>query len=296
MSSLSFDPVAHLYDSTRGFPEEVIRQVVESIGLTVNGNSQARFFEVGVGTGRFAFPLVTSGYQYTGIDISEKMLSQLLKKLLAAGWQEEVLPWGNMPDEDLAQNPPVQRLVHKENQGAIRLAIADMTAIPFSDASFDVVMAIHVFHLVSNWQKALQEAMRVLRPGGVLIRCWEENWQEYWKPGSHDIKNHWCTIVQELGGSTEHPGTSDQVVTEWLQKQGFETEQIAILRWQRRTTSRSIFEGIAQRAWTSTQVVPDTIFAASLERLQEWLEERYGEDIDKVFTQEERVIISKTQL
>ena len=296
MSSLSFDPVAHLYDATRGFPEEVIRQIVEAIEIAAGGTTQTRFFEVGVGTGRFAFPLAESGHRYTGIDISEKMLRQLRKKLVTTGWQEELLSWGGLSDEDLAQNPPVQRFVQKEKQGAIRLAIADMTDIPFYDGSFDAVLAVHVFHLVSNWQKALQEVIRVLRPGGMLLRCWEENWQEVWKPGSHDIKNHWCTIVQELGGSTEHPGTSDQAVTEWLQKQGFETEQVATLVWQRPTTPRAIFEGIAQRAWTSTQVVPDPIFTVSLQRLQQWLDEQYGESIDRVFTQEQHVIISRTRI
>ena len=135
-----------------------------------------------------------------------------------------------------------------------------------------------------------------MRPGGELLRCWEEKWQDQWKPGTEDIRNHWCTIVQELGGSTEHPGTSDQEVTEWLQKQGFETEQVEVLTWSRSTTPRAIFDGIAQRVWTSTQLVPDAIFATSLERLQQWMDEYYGDTLDKVFTQDQRVIISRTQV
>ncbi len=46
---------------------------------------------------------------------------------------------------------------------------------------------MHVFHLVSDWQEALQEVMRVLRPGGVLVRCWQDNWEELWKPGRDEI-------------------------------------------------------------------------------------------------------------
>jgi hypothetical protein len=29
MTSVSFDPVAHLYDATRGYPEEVTRQIIQ---------------------------------------------------------------------------------------------------------------------------------------------------------------------------------------------------------------------------------------------------------------------------
>jgi ubiquinone/menaquinone biosynthesis C-methylase UbiE len=294
MSSVSFDPVAHLYDATRGFPEPVIRQIVAAIEKATNANTQTSFLEVGVGTGRFAFPLAEAQHQYTGIDISEKMLSRLEEKLHAGGWQEKPLSWGSLPDEDATRNLEVQHFVQEGKQGTMRLAIADMTAIPFHDASFDAVLAIHVFHLVQHWQKALQEVIRVLRPGGVFVRCWEEKWQESWKPGSHDIRNQWCTFVHELGGSTEHPGTSDQAVTEWLQQQGFETKQMEVLTWQRQTTARAIFEAIAQRAWTSTQLVPDAIFTASLERLQPWIDEHYGDTIDEVFVQEQRTVISRT--
>jgi ubiquinone/menaquinone biosynthesis C-methylase UbiE len=294
MSSVSFDPVAHLYDATRGFPEPVTRQIVAAIEETTHANTQTRFLEVGVGTGRFAFPLAEAEHQYTGIDISEKMLSQLEEKLHAGGWQATSLSWGSFPDEDATRKLEAQHFAQPGKQGTMRLAIADMTAIPFYDASFDAVIAIHVFHLVPDWQKALREVARVLRPGGVLVRCWEEKWQEHWHPGTYDIRSQWSAIVHELGGDTKHPGTSDQAVTDWLQQQGFKTEQVEALTWQRPTTARTIFNGIAQRAWTSAQLLPDTIFAASLERLQQWMDEHYGNTIDEVFTQEQRVIISRT--
>jgi ubiquinone/menaquinone biosynthesis C-methylase UbiE len=296
MSSVSFDPVAHLYDATRGFPEEVIQQIVAAIEKATNGDTQTRFLEVGVGTGRYAVPLAEAQHHYTGIDISEKMLSRLEEKLHAGDWQAQLQSWGSLPDEDATRNLNVQRFIHKDKQGAMRLTIADMTTIPFHDASFDVVIASHVFHLVSNWQEALQEIVRVLRPGGILIRSWEAKWQEHWKPGAHDIRNQWCTIVQELGGDTEHPGASDQEVTDWLHNKGFETEQLETLVWQRSTTPRAVFEGIAQRIWTSTQLIPDAIFAASLERLKQWMDEQYGDTLDQVLIQEQHVIIGKTQV
>jgi len=53
----------------------------------------------------------------------------------------------------------------------IRLADGDMTALPFPDASFDLVcacLAIHNLHPSARRELAIREAIRVLRPGGRL--------------------------------------------------------------------------------------------------------------------------------
>lgn len=54
----------------------------------------------------------------------------------------------------------------------IELHTADMTAMPFEDASFDLVvssLAIHNVKGKDNRRKAVAEAVRVLRPGGRLL-------------------------------------------------------------------------------------------------------------------------------
>jgi arsenite methyltransferase len=54
----------------------------------------------------------------------------------------------------------------------VELHTADMTALPFSDASFDVVtssLAIHNLPTLDARYEALDEALRVLRPGGRLV-------------------------------------------------------------------------------------------------------------------------------
>lgn len=297
MTSISFDPIAHVYDALRGYPETVTRQIVEAMDKAAHGTAQTRLLEIGVGTGRFALPFASLGRQYTGIDISEKMLNQLEGKLRAANWQEESLAWGSLPDEDEMRKLDVQRFVSQNEQAAMRLVVADMTAIPFHDASFDAVIASHVFHLVSEWQQALREVRRIVRPGGVLVRRWQDRWESRWKAEAPSIKGQWSRIVQELGGSTRYPGASEQEVTAWLQAQGMETEQQEVLVWQRSFTSRAIFEGIARRQWTNASVVPEPIFTTALERLRQWLDDHYdAAALEEPFTEEEHVIIGRTQM
>jgi ubiquinone/menaquinone biosynthesis C-methylase UbiE len=45
---------------------------------------------------------------------------------------------------------------------------ADATRLPFPDDRFDAVLSFIMLHHVIDWETALGEAIRVLRPGGVL--------------------------------------------------------------------------------------------------------------------------------
>lgn len=46
---------------------------------------------------------------------------------------------------------------------------ADVTALPYDDGSFDVVTSYLMLHHVVGWRAALEEAARVLRPGGHFV-------------------------------------------------------------------------------------------------------------------------------
>jgi len=58
----------------------------------------------------------------------------------------------------LSGNPPV-----------FRFAQADAQALPFTDATFDAVIANHMLYHVPNRERAYAEVQRVLRPGGRLF-------------------------------------------------------------------------------------------------------------------------------
>lgn len=46
---------------------------------------------------------------------------------------------------------------------------ADATRLPFPDASFDAVVSFIMLHHVIDWERAVAEAARVLRPAGLLV-------------------------------------------------------------------------------------------------------------------------------
>ena len=60
-----------------------------------------------------------------------------------------------------------ERLVFGPNPP--RFILASATDLPLSDASMDAVFAVMTFHCLPQPQRVVQEAARVLRPGGVFI-------------------------------------------------------------------------------------------------------------------------------
>lgn len=52
---------------------------------------------------------------------------------------------------------------------AHRVLQADVTALPFADASFDGAHVAHVLHVVDEWRRAIGEVARVVRPGGSVL-------------------------------------------------------------------------------------------------------------------------------
>jgi ubiquinone/menaquinone biosynthesis C-methylase UbiE len=90
---------------------------------------------------------------------------------------------GAMAAELLAVYPEVSLTVTDVDQAMVEAAsarlsqfgdratarYADANALPFADGTFDVVLSWVMLHHTLEWEKALAEAIRVLRPGGQLV-------------------------------------------------------------------------------------------------------------------------------
>jgi ubiquinone/menaquinone biosynthesis C-methylase UbiE len=55
------------------------------------------------------------------------------------------------------------------NMDNLRFLAHDATQLPFEAGAFDVVSSYKMTHHIPAWQVALNEMLRVLRPGGYLI-------------------------------------------------------------------------------------------------------------------------------
>lgn len=71
-------------------------------------------------------------------------------------------------DYDQSMVDAAQRRLASFNS-RVEVRQADATSLPFSDASFDSALSFIMLHHVVDWEQALAELVRVLRPGGVLV-------------------------------------------------------------------------------------------------------------------------------
>jgi phosphatidylethanolamine/phosphatidyl-N-methylethanolamine N-methyltransferase len=126
---------APVYDVVFGSVFENARRMAVEASERVGG----RILEVGVGTG-ISLPYYSAKSRVVGIDISEPMLRVARRRVV---------------DE---------RLEHVE-----QLEVMDAENLDFPDSSFDVVVAQYVVNTVPHPEIALDEFLRVLRPGGELV-------------------------------------------------------------------------------------------------------------------------------
>jgi ubiquinone/menaquinone biosynthesis C-methylase UbiE len=108
------------------------------LGLVVRGRAPLDALDVGCGTGFLSLELAARGHRVTGIDFAPQMLAEAQRKAAT----QEGLP--------------------------VRFEEGDAEALRFSDASFDLVITRHVLWTLPHPEAAIDEWIRVLRPGGRL--------------------------------------------------------------------------------------------------------------------------------
>ena len=257
MPGVNFDRAASFYDATRALPEGVADQVADAILRCVGAGPNTRFLEVGIGTGRIALPLILAGYAYCGIDLSASMLGTLRRKLTG----------------------------HPERRTRTGLALADAMSLPLRAGAVDVVLMIHLLHLVDDHVCTLHEARRVLRPGGRIIVSANEFAEGNRRDraagreatGWRLVTNRWNAVLADLGvdRTTREQGRwlADAAIVEALAKIGASTERVVLARYRERPqTARERVAAHQARIYSSDWGIPDDIHAEASRRLAAWLE------------------------
>ncbi|MFC6260434.1 class I SAM-dependent methyltransferase [Levilactobacillus fujinensis] len=100
------------------------------------------------------------------------LLTRLASRLEPAGQAVGLDLWHSRDQSHNAAAVTQRNVTALRLTDRVKLVTGDMVALPFQDAQFDVVttsFALHNIHDVQQRQRALQEAMRVLKPGGQLV-------------------------------------------------------------------------------------------------------------------------------
>ncbi|MGH9208484.1 MAG: class I SAM-dependent methyltransferase, partial [Acidimicrobiales bacterium] len=245
--SISFDRAVDYYDRTRSFSPDALREVTRILAEELMGRGPC--LEIGVGTGRVALPLCDVGISVAGIDVSEPMLRRLVAKSRGG--------------------PP------------LLLSVADATGLPFADASLGGALACHVLHLIPNWKDAVEEIVRVVRPGGVFLV----------DPGGGP-RGPWGEIFsrvsRQLGMTEPRVGLKDGSELDALMVgKGVTVRKLPeVLETVRRPLSDALGELQDQiHAWT--WAVPSGDMAAAVNGTRDWAIGRFGDlekprDVEKV--------------
>jgi phosphatidylethanolamine/phosphatidyl-N-methylethanolamine N-methyltransferase len=131
-----------------------------------------RVLEVGVGTG-LSLSDYGHGTRVVGIDISEPMLDKARGRVKARGMA---------------------------NVEALEVMDAEHLTVP--DASFDVVVAQYVITAVPHPERALDEFLRVVRPGGEIILTTRISAEAGMR---HTLEKWLMPLTTKLGFRTEFP-------------------------------------------------------------------------------------------
>lgn len=242
-----YNNIAEIYDTTRSLPPTIEQQVTEFILHQVNATPQTTFLELGIGTGLIAIPIVQKGYSYTGIDISQEMMTQIQRKL------------GTVPDH-------------------LTLIQADASKFSVEAHSFDVILMRHFIHIISDWQLMLSEIRRVLKSGGVYLYC-----ESPWTPHQKEFEKQWETILQQQPGyqmpSFESGDRATQAtVINWLTAQGAVVETAIAAQWQVEETVGDRLALYETRDHGSCWSVSGAEFPKVMQQFRNWCRQHYGSE------------------
>ena len=106
--------------------------------LVLAGRGVLDALDAGCGTGFLTFELVARGHHVTGVDFAPAMIAEARRKAA-------------------------------ERSVPIRFEEADAERLPFPPGSFDLAVSRHVLWTLPHPEAAIDEWIRVLRPGGRLV-------------------------------------------------------------------------------------------------------------------------------
>jgi SAM-dependent methyltransferase len=181
----------------------------------------------------------------------------------------------------------------KEKLPSARIAQADASRLPFPAGHFDVVLTVHVLHLIPAWREALREFKRVLVSGGRYVNV--KTWEPVGVSIRGQLREYWRGWLGKQGVDASLTGVrSNEDSLPELQSLGAHLTEMEVVRYPLPFTLRGELERFGSRAYSDAWEIPDAIFDASLRALRSWVDQEYG-DLDQPRADQVRLVIDLAQ-
>ena len=243
--SIAFDRAAEYYDRTRALPAEAQAAVTALLVEQLEG--LAPVLELGVGTGRISLPLVPHGVELVGVDLAEPMMRRLIDN---AG--------GAAP---------------------FPLVLGDGLALPLRNGAMAAAFLVHVLHLIPRWQQAVDELVRVLRPGGLLL-------VDTGGAPTPIAKAVGSEFNRQAGIDKPWRGVTDpQPLDTHMAALGADVQLLDPIRRPVEYTINDQLDRLASNQFSSTWALDDDVRLAAAEGTRAWAAQEFG-DLDATRTEE----------
>lgn len=113
------------------YRERFVRHLIDDLAARAGGG---RCLDIGCNGGRYTRMLADRGLQASGLDFSADMIRAARR---------------SHPDLNFREG--------------------DAQALPFADGEFDAAISLGLIQLLPDWRAAVAEALRVVKPGGVVV-------------------------------------------------------------------------------------------------------------------------------
>ncbi|MFX1250522.1 MAG: class I SAM-dependent methyltransferase [Promethearchaeota archaeon] len=245
---ISFDRVAQIYDDTRWVPNSIIEKMWNYINENCSLTEKSRILDLGIGTGRLSLPLIRKQkISIIGLDISEEMLKKARENL-----------------NSYTKLPGTASFIH-----------GDARYLPFRSQSFDLIICVHILHLIKDWKAVIVEGDRCLIPGkkqlvqGSVHVSWYKTvpFQIYWESltsqGYARKRSRW-TWYQEGEDFLKQLGYS-------IQKFSYQ-EKIEV-------SPVKAFSMLEERVFSSQWRVPEEQHLQAINKVWGWMQDHKNVDI-----------------
>jgi SAM-dependent methyltransferase len=257
-SANSLSSVAPRHNQTNALPDKATEQIGAALAKLVTGSGY--ILDMGCGAGRIAVPAASTGIGVYGFDL------------------------------DLAMLAEIQRAA---DEGALPLVVgcADVTRLPLPGACVPAVLLSNLPQLAPVWERVLDEAVRVLRPEGVLIQG-----RDWLDPDScagrlaARLREEVAALHPEL-----RPTAAPAVLAQALAARGGSDDpEIIAASWVTVQSPVDVLSQMAARAHSETWTLDAELLSAALNRVQTWADQTWP-DLSAAEAVERRFVLTVTR-